>query len=400
MREVDQALARAYAQRGAVEHPIVPPAPHFAVEEHEAPPVGLVALHWPATVRTLERDYGERFDRMADALIEARDRRHLKVLLFTSCHRAEGRTTLVLTLARALARRPGRTLLVDGDLTGPMLVRQLGLRPVVGLDDVIDHGFALADALLDAPDDHLTILPLRAPVVRPRDFLTSPAWSGTLARLRREFDFVLIDGGPMFAGLNAAVPHRAIDAAVLVHNRALTGDRALNRAREVLETGGIPLLGLAETFVLICRGTPVPWPGSPPRGMSPAGVAGSALRPEDPPFRRDGQSFGIRRLAEPGCRPAPTPLRAGTRARAGAAVRTAREWQDPPGAVTGARPRRAVGAPGRPRPPRGRPARDACRSARRRPGRLRRDSGRLVATTATDPRGVGSARRAPLAGGR
>ena len=50
------------------------------------------------------------------------------MFLFTSCHRAEGRTTLVLTLARALARRPGRTLLVDADLTGPMLARQLGLQ--------------------------------------------------------------------------------------------------------------------------------------------------------------------------------------------------------------------------------------------------------------------------------
>ncbi len=101
--------------------------------------------------------------RLADTLIEARDQQHLKILLFTSCHRAEGRTTLLLTLARALARRPGRTLLVDADLTGPMLARQLGLRPEVGLDDVIDDGFALADALIDAPDDNLSILPLRAP---------------------------------------------------------------------------------------------------------------------------------------------------------------------------------------------------------------------------------------------
>ena len=56
-------------------------------------------------VRTIERAYGDRFTRLADALIAARDQHQLKVLLFTSCHRAEGRTTLVLTLARALARR-------------------------------------------------------------------------------------------------------------------------------------------------------------------------------------------------------------------------------------------------------------------------------------------------------
>src|SRR5262249_10270418 len=134
-------------------------------------------LQWPATVRTLERQFGDRFSRLADVLIEARDQKHLKVLLFTSCHRAEGRTTLVLTVARALARRPGRTLLVDADLAGPMLARQLGLRPEVGLDDVVENGLALSDALIDAPDDHLTILPIRAPIARPREFVASPAWS-------------------------------------------------------------------------------------------------------------------------------------------------------------------------------------------------------------------------------
>ena len=58
-----------------------------------------------------------------------------------------------------------------------------------------------------------------------------------------------MDGSPLFAGLSAAVLHRSADAAILVHNRALTGERALLRAREVLDAGGVPLLGLAETFV-------------------------------------------------------------------------------------------------------------------------------------------------------
>ena len=34
-----------------------------------------------------------------------------------------------------------------------------------------------------------------------------------------------------------------------VYRTVLTGQRALLRAREVLDAGGVPLLGLAETFV-------------------------------------------------------------------------------------------------------------------------------------------------------
>jgi protein-tyrosine kinase len=75
------------------------------------------------------------------------------------------------------------------------------------------------------------------------------AFSNALARLRREFDLILVDGGPLFTGLSAAVLHRSVDAAVLVSHRGITGERAILRAREVLEAGGVPLLGLAETFV-------------------------------------------------------------------------------------------------------------------------------------------------------
>src|SRR5262249_51286860 len=156
MQGVDQALARIY-QRGARERPGVPPAPHVAV----AAPAS-VPLVWPATILSMERQFGDRFERLAETLLLVRDRQLLKVVLFTSCHRAEGRTTLVLTLARALARHPGRFLLVDADLTGPMLARQLGLRPETGIDDVIEGGRPLGEALYEAVDDHLTVLPLRA----------------------------------------------------------------------------------------------------------------------------------------------------------------------------------------------------------------------------------------------
>jgi len=271
MREVDEALARAYSQREKGEPGRgVPPAPHWPARAPsqdpaplsrpedvpafalggEAPSAGPIAeLQWPAVVLGLERDWGDRFERLAGQIVEFRRRQNVRAILFTSCHRAEGRTTLVLTLARALARYPGRTVLVDADLAGPMMARLLGLRPEVGLDDVVEGGHALADALIDAPDDHLSVLPIRSAVSRPRDFLASPGWTCALARLRREFDLILIDGGPLFTGLSAAAVHRSVDAAVLVYHRELTGERALLRAREVLEGGGIPLLGLAETFV-------------------------------------------------------------------------------------------------------------------------------------------------------
>ncbi len=255
MRDIDQALAKGYATNAGANHtprPIssIPPGPHFVVEAApETRPVSDdIVLAWPETVRALERAHGDRFEALASALIASRDDRGTKVLLFTSCHRGEGRTTLVLALSRALARRPGRTLLVDGDLGGPMLARSLGIRPLVGLDDVVEHDKMLADALIEAPDDHLTILPLRLAVSRPREFLASIEWTRLMTRLRREFDLVLVDGGPLFAGMSASTLHTGMDAVVLVHHKARTSERTLSRATHILDDAGVPLLGLAETF--------------------------------------------------------------------------------------------------------------------------------------------------------
>jgi len=252
MREVDQALARAFAQRGKSEHATVPPAPHHGFKpgralDDEVKPV-IFRPQWPPVVLSLARLHADRFAGAVEILLKARDLDGRKVVLFTSCHRAEGRTTLVLTLARALASQPGRTLLIDADLGAPMLARQLSLKPAVGLDDVVGLGRPLADALIAVDEPRFWLLPLRAAVAKPRAFLASPAWTCTLARIRREFDLVLIDGGPMFAGLSVALLHRSVDTAVLVYNPSITAERGLSRAREVLDAGGIPLLGVAETF--------------------------------------------------------------------------------------------------------------------------------------------------------
>lgn len=256
MREVDEALARAFAQRAASEHPSVPPPPHVAAAQPRQADPRIrgadrtpTSITWPRSVLNLEREYGDRFSSLADVLVAARDGRQVRTVLFTSCHRAEGRTTLVLTLARALARRPGRTLIVDADLNGPMIARALELHPTIDLEDVVEEGGALSDALIEAPDDHLTFFPLRAPAAHPRELLTGSSWSSIAMRLRRDFELVLVDGGPIFNGLGVEPAPRGMDAAVLVRNPDVTGEKVVARACDVLRSAGIALLGVAETFV-------------------------------------------------------------------------------------------------------------------------------------------------------
>lgn len=257
MRHIDRALERLFRRQvelGLGHNTVLnSPGPHFVVQD-TGPSAHLVSqdlsvLKWPATILAIEKQYGSRFEDLASILETARAERLMKVFLLTSRHRAEGRTTLALTLARALTRRSSRVLLIDADLNGPMLARSLDLAPGPGLEEVVLGGLDPNDALILSPDDGLAVLPLRAAVARPRELLSHPGWSRTLAQLRRDWDFVLIDGSPLYVGVSSVVVPGSVDAAILLRREGITGVHDLTQALAQMREARIMVLGVAETFV-------------------------------------------------------------------------------------------------------------------------------------------------------
>ncbi len=163
---------------------------------------------------------------------------------------------------------------------------------------------------------------MRSAVSRPRDFLASPAWTCTLARLRREYDLILVDGGPLFTGLSAAVLHRSVDAAVLVSHRGMTGERAILRAREVLGGGGRAASGFGRDVRLNSGGGPVY-------------EAHFGLKHR--PFGETVSPSAYVARSQPRHRVASAALRAGARPGTGSALRSARHRQDAAGTAAGER---------------------------------------------------------------
>jgi Mrp family chromosome partitioning ATPase len=242
IREIDDALERAFA----LEH-----GPGAAYGYNPHPPISTpskTAWCWPKLVVALEESHRDHFERLASLVLDAARRRTFRVLLITSVLRAEGRTTLAMALAKTLAKFPQRTLLVDADLGSPMIGRRLGIEPALGLEEVVAEPRRLSQAAVPIPQSHAAILPLNTPIKRPRALLASTGWSLLMAKLKREYEIVLLDGGPLFAGLSATALHRSAEAAILVHRPGHTSERSILRAREVLEAGGLQFLSLADNL--------------------------------------------------------------------------------------------------------------------------------------------------------
>lgn len=247
--EVDVALAKAFAARWMSPTSTgVPPRPHFR------PPTGHAnprppTWEWPDVVRVLEAQQAGRFAELAAQVWESFVQRRFKSLLVTSAHRAEGRTTFALLLAKALIHPERKAVLIETDFYQPSLARSLNLRSPVTLEDLVAPRPAPTSNLTQAAEGPLWLIPLRAAIKHPRELVASPAWHCLMAKLRREFDLIVLDGAPLLTGQAAVLPRTSVDASVLVFRRAKDAERGLNRAREALIGAGIPLLGLAENLV-------------------------------------------------------------------------------------------------------------------------------------------------------
>src|SRR5581483_7984915 len=111
----------------------------------------------------------------------------------------EGGSVLAVQLAAALARAGRRTLLADANLRRPALHRAFGLDAGPGLSEVLRGEAAPHATVRPAPPDRLWVLTAGAADVRARHALARDGGQAVLDRLKRDYDYVVLDGAPALA---------------------------------------------------------------------------------------------------------------------------------------------------------------------------------------------------------
>jgi Mrp family chromosome partitioning ATPase len=141
-------------------------------------------------------------------------------LAFVSPRTGHGKSTVVASLALAMAERGTRLLVVDADTTDGGVTAQLlpGISVTQGFEQVLCGQLMLVDCVQPSPlNDALAVLGSVSATRRP---LTSPARSGAaralLAEATRSFDIVIIDAPALLEVADAAELADAADAAIIV----------------------------------------------------------------------------------------------------------------------------------------------------------------------------------------
>jgi exopolysaccharide transport family protein len=186
-----------------------------------------------------------------------------RTILITSSVPDEGKTTVALSLARVAARGNKRVLLIDCDFRRPSIRGALGLRnPVGGIGTGIgkgpaDHPNGLLDVLAgEKPLEESLVQDPRSPVQcllasripgNPTDVLGSFAMERLLAKVKAEFDVVILDSAPLLPVNDTKILARLVDAIAFVVRWEKTPREAVATAARSLADIDAPVAGAVLT---------------------------------------------------------------------------------------------------------------------------------------------------------
>ncbi len=154
--------------------------------------------------------------------------------LITSSTSGEGKTSLTMSLGLSLAASKLRTLIIDADLVGRSLSRNLRTTDLEGFSEALKEG-TLRNRLRRVADG-LTILPA-GKLYRSQGCAVSQAAARVLLNeAKKHYDVVLMDTGPLLGSLEAAVLAQEVDGVIFTiargQQRKLV-ERALHRLSEL-----------------------------------------------------------------------------------------------------------------------------------------------------------------------
>lgn len=217
--------------------------PDFPVEEAQLCPENRLIYH--ADPRSQAAD---RFRLLRMRLKTQWKAGKLKKLLITGPLAHDGKSTMVLNLATALAERGKRTVLVvEADLHHSTLAEVLRLRPWPGLTEcLVDDATSPLTVIRRIEPLGWYLLPAGEPRRNPTELLQTRAFGTIMQRLAPHFDWILIDSPPVIPLTDSISLQQHVDASLLVV-------RAGRTPREAVEKT-IELLGKKNIFGVVLNG--------------------------------------------------------------------------------------------------------------------------------------------------
>ena len=172
----------------------------------------------------------------SSVMLEAAGRKRvLRSIVVTSSQPGEGKTTVSVNLAIALAQQGSRVILVDADMRRPAVHRALGFRNIRGLSSYLSGLSEWAPCVLPGLSPGLDTLPAGHSAKNPVALLSSSRMKLLISQLLEEYDYLIIDSPAVMPNLiDARILAGLVDGSIMVVRSGIAPRDFVIRARKQL----------------------------------------------------------------------------------------------------------------------------------------------------------------------
>jgi capsular exopolysaccharide synthesis family protein len=174
--------------------------------------------------------------------------RTIDTLLVTSAVAGEGKTTVAIDLAHAVALTDRRVVLIELDLRRPTFAQHFNLDARRGFTTAVTDPSRVMEFLVQPFSDlpNLLVLPSGRLPANPSELLGSPSTAEVLSRLAGEGVMTVIDAPPLnpVADTQELIGSPAVDAVLLVGRAGKTTRDEARRARAILDRNLVEPIGI------------------------------------------------------------------------------------------------------------------------------------------------------------
>jgi capsular exopolysaccharide synthesis family protein len=196
----------------------------------------------------------EAFRTLRTAILLSRAGASPKTILFTSGIHGEGKTVTVLNSAMAFAEMGVPVLVIDADLRRPNCHRLLWMENGLGLTEVLTGQTNPMEVIRPTGINHLFLLSAGSLPPNPAELVGSKKMQETVASLREQYDYILIDSPPVIQVSDALLLSTIVDGVVLVVSSQETPKYVVREARSRLSYARAKILGVTLNRVNLRRG--------------------------------------------------------------------------------------------------------------------------------------------------
>ncbi len=183
--------------------------------------------------------FSESLRRLRISVEEAVDKSETKVVLVTSTEPGEGKSTLALSLGRALASVGRKVALIDCDFRHPSVAKLCGAHSPGDFVELLKHykeGQSIHEFMGVDATSALHVLTTTAAKKQASDVIVnSPSFEFFLTEARQEYEYVILDSPPIGYVVDARILNASADMLIYVIKQNSTSQQdAVSGLRQVL----------------------------------------------------------------------------------------------------------------------------------------------------------------------